>query len=187
MTIDATCPVCANPNRRRLIELGLNNKMDAIGLAALWDDLTSKIIQKHTRHTDLRNLVVVTTSPSRERVENLQRMQLDEIERRVALAQQEAGRRNDAIDDAREMGVEGADALPYHDWSEYFNILDKDVQAAIGSIQRTQGLSDKRETSQGALKLGLFEAMANAGLAPKSLIGGPEVKVLPPGDTDGGV
>lgn len=173
MTMSKTCPICmGSPDRRRLVELGWNDKMDGIALAAQWDDLTAAVVLKHLKqHSEgrpsIRRVDVSPPTTARERVANLQRMQLDEIERRVALAQQEAETRNDAIIAMREQGVDGADDLKLHDWSEFFNVLDKDVQAAIGSILKTQGLTDRREKDTADLKLGLFEAMSRAGLAPK--------------------
>jgi hypothetical protein len=74
-------------------------------------------------------------------------------------------------------GVEGADTTQYHDWSEFVDILGKDMQAAIGSILKAQGLTDKRDMKRDDLKLGLFEAMQRGGLAPKALSGGEVVVV----------
>ena len=170
MTIDARCIVCKNPDRRRLIELGWNGGMGAETISrVLGDSPSGKTILNHLKeHADGdgngRVIEVAPELPVRDRVLALQRMQLDEVERRIALAKVKADL----------MNAEHGDDPTWNpvDWSHFHDILGKDMQAAIGSILKTQGLSDKREKAQGDLKLGLFEAMTNAGLAPAKLVGG---------------
>lgn len=179
MTIDAKCTVCKNAERRRLIELGWNGGMGAETMSrVLGDSPTSKAIIKHLKeHADQANtraIEVEPDKPARERVLALQRLQLDEVERRIGLAKSRAAQLNDIHKDD--------DDWQETDWSDLYDILGKDAQAAIGSILKTQGLSDKREKTQGELKLGLFEAMAGAGLAPKALVGGDVPQLLPEND-----
>lgn len=182
MTISAKCLVCRNPDRRRLIEFGWNGGMGAEPIARVLDEkgLSAAVILKHLKeHTDgdanMRAVVPAPELPARERVMALQRLQLDEVERRIELAKTRADLMN-----AEHAG--DTDWTPV-DWSYFTDILGKDMQAAIGSIVKMQGLTDKREAKTSELKLGLFEAMTAAGLAPKSLVGG-KAPELPSGDDD---
>lgn len=183
MTIDDRCAICKSADRRKLVELGWNDGMSCPDISnGLGGSVNPETILRHLKkHTDggaIRNVPVPPSLPMRDRVYAIQKMQVDEVERRVQMAQERAAEWN------REMAnVEGFEP---RDWSYYFDILHKDAQAAIASILKTQGLADKREKAQGDLKLGLFEAMANAGLAPKSLIGGREVPALPSGEVPDG-
>lgn len=189
MTIDVRCSVCKNPDRRRVVELAWNGGMGAETISRVVPGVTGAAILKHLKqHSDgdgnIRAVDVAPVKTARERVLALQEMQLNEVERRIELAKQRAAELNAVIDKHRESGVEGADEIPYHDWSEFTDILGKDMQSAISSILKAQGLTDKREKATADLKLGLFEAMTRGGgLAPKSLIGG----VIPPQLTEGEV
>ncbi len=182
MSTVARCVVCKNPDRRRLIELGWNGGMGAETISrVLGDSPSGSVILKHLKeHSEgdghARAIDVEPELPVRERVLALQRLQLDEIERRIALAKTRAAVMNDEHKDDEDWNPV--------DWSDFTDILGKDMQAAIGSILKTQGLSDKRDKAQGDLRLGLFEAMANAGLAPKALIGGKEPVLLAPVNED---
>lgn len=182
MTIDARCLVCKNPDRRRLVELGWNGGMSAEAIARTLDmkGLAATTVLKHLKeHADgdgnARAVTVEPERPLRDRVMALQRMQVDEFERRIAVAKERADQLNAAH------ANEGPDEWTPVDWSSFIDILGKDIQAAIGSILRAQGLTDKREAVRNDLKLGLFEAMVNAGLAPKALSGG---KVAAPDEED---
>lgn len=183
------CTVCRNADRRRLIEAGWNAGMGAETIARVLDerDIAGGAIMRHLKeHSEgdgnARLVEVEPDLPMRDRVYNIQKMQVDEIERRMAIAKTRA----DDMNRARE-NLTDAEGNPYPkvDWSDFYDILNKDAQAAIGSILKTQGLVDKREKAQGDLKLGLFEAMANAGLAPKAISGGRAPLQLTEGETDG--
>lgn len=176
MTIDARCLVCKNADRRRLIELGWNGGMSAEAISgAIGGSPTGPVILRHLKqHTDglgaTRSVEVEPELPAKERVLALQKLQLDEVERRIALAKQRALLMNDEHKDDE-------DWTPV-DWSDFFDVLGKDGQSAIGSILKAQGLTDKRDAKTSELKLGLFEAMTKAGLAPAAISGklgpGPE-------------
>lgn len=180
MTIDIKCSVCKNADRRRAIELMWNGGMGREAIVrVVGEGVSSGAILRHLKeHADgqphIRAVDVAPELPARERVLALQQLQLDEVERRITLAQQKAEMLNTALD-----AIEG-DESPRHDWSEFFDILGKDGQSAISSILKAQGLTDKREKTVGTLRLGLFEAMNNAGLSPLALVGGKEPKALPP-------
>lgn len=168
--IDPKCLVCKNPDVRRGVELMWNDGMTQSAIIrVVGDKLTTPAITRHLKeHTDgnanARRIEVAPELPARERVLALQQMQLDEMERRIGLAQNRA-----AIVNAEHEGEPDWEPV---DWAQFHDILGKDMQAAIGSILKTQGLTDKRDKAQGDLKLGLFEAMTAAGLAPKSISGG---------------
>jgi transposase-like protein len=190
MTIDIRCTVCKYPDKRRLIELGWNDGMAAADLARQFEGLTSAAITKHLKqHSEglpaSRRVDIEPVTPARERVLALQRLQLDEVERRINLAKQRADQLNAVLDELEAAGAEGAAETPRHDWSEFTDILGKDMQAAIGSILKMQGLTDKREKATSELKLGLFDSMLKAGLAPKAISGAISLPQLPPGDPPG--
>jgi len=175
--IDARCPVCKNPDIRRGVGVMWNEGMTQAAIRrVVGDTLTTAAVTKHLKEHETggwnRQVLLEPEAPVRERILALQRLQLDEVERRIELAKQRADEQNAHLQKMRDMGAEGADTTPDHDWSEFTDILGKDMQSAIGSILKTQGLSDKREKVQGELKLGLFEAMTAAGLAPKVISGG---------------
>lgn len=181
----AKCLVCFNADRRRLIEAGWNAGMGADTIARVFDGaIGAPAILKHIKeHAEgdgrTRNLSVEPDKPMRERVYNLQRLQLDEVERRIEMAKTRADMMNRERENLKDAD---GNAFPPVDWSDFYDILDQKSQSAIGTILKTQGLVDNREKAQGDLKLGLFEAMASAGLAPKALVGGVDVKLLEPGE-----
>lgn len=183
MTIDTRCVICKTPDRRKLIELGWNDGMSCPDISnGLGGNPSGPVILRHLKlHTEggaIRAIPVAPSLPMRDRVYAIQKTMVDEVERRIGIAQDRAAEWNRTMSE-----MEG---FEQRDWSYYFDILHKDTQAAIASILKTQGLADKREKAQGDLKLGLFEAMANVGLAPKALIGAViEPKLLEPGDDDG--
>lgn len=182
MRIDAKCLVCKNQDRRRVMELAWNGGVSAAALARVFeaDRIASGAITRHFKeHTDgeasARRVEVAEEKPMRERVYDIQRLQVEELERRIYLAQTKAAAMN-----ATHAGEEGY--VPV-DWSDFYDILDKNSQQAIATILKTQGLIDTREKTQGELKLGLFDAMSRAGLAPKALVG--DVPRLTEGEVDG--
>jgi hypothetical protein len=188
MMIDAKCSVCKNPDVRRGVESMWNNGMSQAAIArVVGDKLTTPSITKHLKeHSDgdgnARRVEIEPELPVRERILNLQRMQLDEVERRIGLAKTRA----DLMNAEREKLTDAnGNPFPPIDWSEFTDILGKDMQSAIGSILKTQGLSDKREKAVADTQVGLFAAMANAGLAPKALVGETTaIAMLEAGDAD---
>lgn len=164
------CPICKKPDVRRLVELGWNARMDAHAIAGAFSGFpNAAAVRKHiNEHTPGgRNLPVENAIPLRERALAIQRIQIDEIERRMERAQEWAAF-------AREHGNESAD------WSEAFDILGKDMQAAVASILRAVSLEDRKEAKTADLKLGLFELMMGGKggggmLAPVGLVESGEV------------
>lgn len=171
MTVSARCAVCKNSDLRRLIELGWNAKMTVPDLAHAFGGVPShqliyRHLKEHAEGAYSRQIEVEDARPLRDRVAAIQRAQVEAIERQFAIAQQRADEYNEA-----HRGDEDYDpALGQPEW--YFNILGKDMQAAIGSILKAQGLSDKREAKKDAAKVDLARAMlgARGGLAPAALI-----------------
>ena len=181
--IDAKCLVCRNADRRRLIEAGWNAGMQGETIARVIDEkgiVASTILRHIKEHAsgdgNIRAIEIEPEKPVRQRILDLQRLQLDEIERRIGLAKTRA--------DLMNAEHEGEDDWTPVDWSYFHDVLSKDAQAAINTILKTQGLTDKRELKEKDLKLGLFEAMVGAGLAPKALVGRTDVPELGPGDDD---
>lgn len=163
MTISERCAVCKSPNRRRLVNLGWNSKMTAADISAgLSGEVGVSTILKHLKEHedggDIREIPVEEAKSVRSRVYAIQMLMVGEIERRVALAQEKAAIASELTGEPQ-------------DWADYFNILDKDMQAAVGSIIKTQAMKDKQETTTASLKIGLFQALVGAGKAPKDLIG----------------
>lgn len=159
------CDICKNSDLTTMISLAWNGKMSAKAIAGVLG-ITADAITKHLKtHIDgsWSRQIEVEAVPLRQRVYDLQRTMVDEVERRIALAKEQARFITEAEDEP-------------HDWSEYLNILDKDLQAAIGSISKIQALADRRESTQAGLAVGLFELMLGGGkgnrmLAPKNLVG----------------
>lgn len=166
MTLSRTCYICRKPDVMRLVHLGWNAKMSAPEIAtAMAAQFTPAAVLRHLReHVDegagMRAIPVEDARPIHERVAALQRMQLDEIERRITMAQEWAAQ-------ARELGN------PNADWSEQFDLLDKDNQQAIASILKAQAITDKRESKQNDQKVDLIRMMLGGGdgLAPEHLLG----------------
>jgi hypothetical protein len=186
MRIDAKCLVCKNQDRRRVIELAWNGGVSIAALVRVFEAerISALAFKRHfdpeTGHFEgdaaARRIEVEEDKPMRERVYDIQRAQVEELERRIYLAQSKAARMN-----ALHAGDEDWTEV---DWSDFYDILDKNAQQAINTILKTQGLIDNREKTQGELKLGLFDAMSKAGLAPKALVGGKAVPMLTEGDED---
>ena len=159
------CPICRSVDKMTLVHLGWNNKMTTNAIAtAMGGQFSPKQILKHLKdHVEdgasVRNITVLDSRPVSERVEELQRLQLDEIERRIQMAQEWAA-------NARDLGN------PEADWSQQYDILSKDNQAAINTILKSQAVSDKRASKQNDQKVDLIKMMLGGGdgLAPKHLL-----------------
>lgn len=171
MSINARCAVCKNSDLRRLIELGWNAKMSVPDLAHAFGGIPShQVIYRHLKeHAEgawTRTIAVEDARPIRERVLAIQRAQIESIERQMHLAQQQADEYNEQLRGSPDYEPEKGQP----EW--YFNLLSKDMQAAIGSILKAQGLTDKRELKDTSNKIDLFRLMLGdrGGLAPAGLI-----------------
>lgn len=165
--IDPRCAICKSPDVRRLVELGWNAKMSAVDIAAalggrrgLGHTAVLTHLKEHAEGGNIRAIPVEEAQPLRARVYAIQKMQVEEIERRVLLAQQRA---------------EDWNSMPEHeddqkDWSHWFDILDKDMQAAVASILKAQGIKDKQESTERGQKIDLFRALTAAGSTPPAVL-----------------
>jgi hypothetical protein len=152
------CPVCKNPNLRRLVELGWNAKMTMSDIANALGGIPStqsisKHLHEHAEGAGNRDIPVENARTTRARIDDLMRRMLDEIEVRVADADAWA-----AI--ARAGG--NTDALP----SDIFDILSKNNQAALATILKMQDQNDKREGKKASVAVDLMRLMG--GTAPPS-------------------
>lgn len=163
MVIAVRCKVCSNADTRRMVELGWNAKMNAVDIshgleAAIGPTAILKHLKEHSESGMNREIPVEQAVPLRDRVYAIQKLQIEEIERRVALAQQKASEMSEL-------------SGQHHDWSEFFDVLDKDMQQAVGSILKAQAGQDKHESTKAGLKIDLFRALSAHGKAPTALIG----------------
>lgn len=159
------CAICKNHDLATLISLAWNGKMSLTAISSvLGGKPTADAIGKHLK-ADVPGAwtreIEVEHRPLRQRVYDIQRLQIDEIERRIEMAKDMARQRNELVHEG-----------PDHDWSEFFDILDKDMQAAIGSILKAQANSDKNENAQRNQAISLFQLMLGktaAGVGPGAL------------------
>jgi len=161
------CNICNNADLKALIALAWDGKMSLTAISGVLGGVPSAAaIAKHLKAHEpgsWSRQIEVTVKPLRQRVYDLQRTMVDEVERRIAVAQERSRFETEATGEP-------------HDWSEYLNILDKDLQSAIGSIIKIQAGADRMETTKANLAVGLFELMLGGQggklmLAPKSLVG----------------
>ncbi len=154
------CAICKKPDLRRLVDLGLGSKMDAKAISSGFGGIpSSNTVLKHDQHNlEGSDIVVPNALTLRDRALAIQRLQIEEIERRVARAQEWAA-------------YARAHDNPDADWSQAFDILGKDMQSAIGSILKAVGLDDKRQATKVSAAVDIYKMMLgdNGGLAPKRL------------------
>jgi len=165
--VSPDCNICGNADLKTLIALAWDGKMDATAISGVLGGVpNAAAIIKHLKVHEpgsWSRQIEVTVKPLRQRVYDLQRTMVDEVERRIAVAQERSRFETEATGEP-------------HDWSEYLNILDKDLQSAIGSIIKIQAGADKVEATKANLAVGLFELMLGGQsgklmLAPKNLVG----------------
>lgn len=180
MTVNARCAVCSNSDLRRLIELGWNANMTVADLVHAFGGVPShaviyKHLKEHAGGAWERRIQVEDARPMRERVLAIQRAQVEAIERNLAIAEQQSDDWNEEHRGHEKDG--GCDTCSHlgfapRDPSFYFNILGKDMQAAVASILKSEGLTIKRETAEADKKIDLVRAMlgARGGYAPAHLI-----------------
>lgn len=175
----ARCVVCKNPDLRRLIELGWNAKMSIPDLVHAFGGVPSHTVihrhlKEHAEGAYSRRIEVEDARPIRERVLAIQRSQIEAIERQMTDAQRRADEWNEYHRDHEKDGSCGEcehSGFQVRDPAHYFNILSKDMQAAVSSILKAQGLTDKREAKTSPV-VDMFRLMlgASGGLAPAGLI-----------------
>lgn len=179
MTVSASCAVCSNSDLRRLIELGWNANMTVPYLVHAFGGVPShaviyKHLKEHSAGAWQHRIAVEDARPMRERVLAIQRAQVEAIERQLAIAEQKADEFNVEHREHEAAGIclDCDRGFVVRDPTFYFNILGKDMQAAVASILKSEGLTIKREAASDAGKVDLIRAMlgARGGLAPARLI-----------------
>lgn len=166
------CAICLKPDLRRMVELAWNGKMSAPAISAVFGNIPSQAtILKHlNEHVDdgaaSRAIPVPEARTMRERVTDVQRVLIEEFERRIVNAQERAAWWN-----AHPLEADGWEP---RDWSYYFDVLDKDLQSSVNSIMKMQGLTDKREIGKAQVGVDLAKLMLGGGdgLAPRRLTAG---------------
>lgn len=133
-----------------MIALAWNAKMSAVAISNAIGGLpTSSTVLKHLQHVEGargRDADVDAATPTRARIEALQRKMLDDIEYRIQFAEERAAY-------AREHG--NPDAQP----SDWFDVLSPKNQAAIASVIKMQDQTDKREGKKATVALDLMKLM----------------------------
>lgn len=180
MSVNERCAVCGNSDLRRLIELGWNAKMSTPDLVhALGGVPSGTVILKHLReHAEggySRTITVEDARPMTTRVLAIQRAQVEAIERQMAIAQQQTDMWNeDHRDHEKDGSCDSCSRAGFYprDPSYYFDILSKDMQAAVSSILKSEGLTIKREATKGVSPTDVFRLLLGerGGMAPMRLI-----------------
>lgn len=169
------CVICGNSDMRRLIELGWNANMRVPDLAHGFGGIPAhaviyKHLKEHAEGAWSRQIEVEDARPLRERVMAIQRAQIEAIERQMFIAQQKADDYTALMQGHPDFDPQMADP------AAYFNILAKDMQAAIQSIQRTQGLTDKHEAAKATVAVDMYKLMGGTP-PPSHLIGDGSLEV----------
>lgn len=164
------CKICRAPNRRRLIEADWADGVSAVGIAATMVDagwpITSQTILKHLKEH---------AGPGA-----ASRQPPDLPKRDAAIFFRD--RIMDAIEEAEKTPKLRAVKNSEGGWDTEevpFDILDKDLQGAIGTALKAESIIQKREAGPGA-KVGLFVLMLGGAdgkhmLAPLSLASGEDI------------
>ena len=175
---DPNCPVCKRPGRRRLVDADLADGLTPGAIAASMRDggwaLTALDVSGHAIHA-APGKVRSAASRKRDAALTVRERLIDEVERRIAKAEEVATRETAACElshfypDEKRMHP-----VRVHDPAEYFDVLDKDVQAAFGTIIKAQALHEKKEARESKSFIGLFKLMLGGAdgagmLAPEAL------------------
>jgi len=158
-----------------LVSLAWNGRMSAPAIASALGGIPSQaVVLKHLNEhiedgVSNRTIPVTKEKTMRERVTDVQRVLIEEFERRIVNAQERAAWWNE-----HPLEVDGWEE---RDWSYYFNVLDKDLQSSVNSIMKMQGLTDKREIGKAQVGVDIAKLMLGGGdgLAPKRLTAGRDV------------
>ena len=158
-----TCKICDNPGRARLIEADWAAKRSAVAIAkdmtANGWPITDATVLKHLKHVpgahNRTNEPLPSLGPKRatDGVEFVKGKLLDAII-------------------AKERRLRKAAEIEGEDFDGEF-MLDKDLQPALNTILKSEGIKIKREEAASKRQIGLFMLMLgkSGGLAPAGLIG----------------
>lgn len=145
------CAICKNPNIRKLVELGYSVKMTSADIANAFGGIpSSAIIGRHmAQHFIEGNYPVEDTRTTKDRVDELMRRMLDEVEVRIRHAEEWAA-------EAKALGN------PLAQTSDVFDILSPKNQAAIATILKMQDQQDKRLAKKATVAVDLMRIMGGA-------------------------
>ena len=153
--VDPRCAICKNADMKRLVEMGYNDRMTYAGIAHAFGGVPSAAqVKRHvTDHRrdgwTTRDILVEPARTTRARIEEVQRRMLDEIEMRMQWADERAA-------EARDNG--NSNAKP----SDWFDVLNPKVQAAIGSVIKMQDQTDKRDSKRANIAVDVMKLMGGA-------------------------
>lgn len=178
---DPTCAICKRPGRARIVEADVTDGLKPAAVAATMRDvgwaLTAADVVKHMTHAVTRHKSAATRK--RDAAVTLREQLMDEVDRRIASAESRA---NEATEECARGEHEVDDHPRYrshgprvHEPTEFFDPLNKDLQAAFGTIIKAEGVVAKRENEATKRKIDLFALMLGGagadGLAPDHLLG----------------
>lgn len=156
------CKVCREPERRRLVDADYAGGLSAAAIARRLEaggwPVGSATIIKHLKEHFIPGSPTGVARNKRDAAILLQEKIMDEVERRERVSREIEESEGELPDFRR------------------FDILDKDLQPALGTVLRAQGLIDKREQAGKTQKVGLFMLMLGGAegrlmLAPPDLSG----------------
>lgn len=182
-TTDPNCPICKRPGRRRIIDADASDGLTPAAIAATMRDtgwaLTAAQVATHVTLHTISGKPRSGAARRRDAALTLRERLTDEFERQIEQSEALAVKATEACargehkrqdKDGNEFGHEGY----IHDPAEFFNILAKDVQPALGTIIKAQTVEEKRVAVEGKRRIDLFKLMQGTsedGLAPRGLIG----------------
>lgn len=178
---DPTCPICKRPGRRRIIDADFADGIAPAAIAAAMRDagwaLTAAQVATHaTLHgstTKPRSAATRKRDAAltlRERMMDALEGRIESAEQRASEATEECARGEHNVDDHPRYRQHGPRV---HSPDEFFDILGKDLQPALGTVIKAQTVEEKRTANEGKRKIDLFRLMMGPGdgLAPAGLIG----------------
>lgn len=178
---DPTCAICKRPGRRRIVDADASDGIAPAAIAAAMRDvgwaLTAAQVATHiTLHGSVTK-PKSAASRKRDAALTLRERMMDALEGRIEAAEEKAV---EATEECRR-GEHDVDDHPRyrkhgpktHESSEFFDILNKDLQSALGTVIKAQTVEEKRVATEGKRKIDLFRLMMGPGdgLAPSGLIG----------------
>lgn len=180
-TIDPNCPVCKRPGRRRIVDADAADGITPAAIASAMRDtgwaLTAADV---TKHVTLHGSAEKTRSKATRRRDaalTLRERMMDALEGRIEAAEAsaveataECQRGEHDIEDHPRYRQHGPRV---HESSEFFDILNKDLQSALGTVIKAQTVEEKRNANDDKRKIDLFRLMMGPGdgMAPAALIG----------------
>lgn len=182
-TTDPNCPICKRPGRRRIVDADASDGLTPAAIAAAMRDtgwaLTAADVATHVTLHAVSGKPRSGAARRRDAALTLRERMMDALEGRIVAAEgraveatTECQRGEHDVDDHPRYRKHGPQT---HDPAEFFDILDKNLQAALGTVIKAETLEVKKADNQTKRKIDLFQLMmggeGNDGLAPRALIG----------------